>query len=91
MIPVFGAVVRGHVWTVYRTLVYSLEMISRGLKRTQTLLEKSRVVIPVFGAVVRGHVWTVQRQPLEPPEAFSSIPCPALPLYFEGTSKLDIE
>ena len=34
-------------------------MISRGLKRTQTLLEKSRVVIPVFGAVIRGHVWTV--------------------------------
>ena len=34
----------------------SLEMISRGLKRTQTVLENSSVVIPVFGAVVRGHV-----------------------------------
>ena len=36
-------------------------MISRGLKRSQTFLEKSRVVIPVFGAVVRGHVWTAYR------------------------------
>ena len=36
-------------------------MISRGLKRTQTFLKKSRVVIPVFGAVVRGHVWALYR------------------------------
>ena len=56
-----------------KPLVESLEMISRGLTRTQTLLENSRVASPVFGAVIQSHVWTVQRQPQAPPDAVSSI------------------
>ena len=42
-----------------KPLVWSVEMISRGLKRTPVLFTKSTVVILVFGAVFRGLVWTV--------------------------------